>query len=217
MPAHQQVTCAAGWLSLVLAVVLLLVSDGCGRQRPSSGTASSIDTPALADVIDSRSGYIIDNAGIAPLGTVPVVAIEDSFGLVPGRGMVMIIRTVCEDESAQMLLALEMDGFVPVTDHTFRPADGRSAFWVFGTDAGMAVRRRTGQVEGVIHATEQSPSKVDLGLGRALQDAHGDITLAVTNIDAGSLKVDRVRKYASRFALPILTLDEMKKLMASPG
>jgi hypothetical protein len=60
---------------------------------------------------------------------------------------------------------------------------------------------------------KQSPSKINLGLNREIKDGVGDIEIAVANIAAAGFTVNAAKKVAARFQLPLISLEEMAKLM----
>lgn len=191
----------------VIAVAVALLA-GCGKQQPASEQAGTVSQSGAVDVMDSRNGYIIENARFATADETPVYALDGRLALVEGTSSVLVIRQTIEGNAGVTILALQFPKFAVGTAVDYAGDEVSARFHVIGTGA-AAVHTTGALVSGQLRFEKQSPSAVSLGLDRAVQQGEGEMEISVSGIDAGGLKVPASKKYAARYALPIITLAEL--------
>ena len=200
-------------MKAILALSLaMLVMSGCGQKQKADtqpGTAQS----AYTDVIDSNRGYIVEGARFAAEGETGSFSIGDKFRLSPGTSSVLILREKESDATPGYILALQFPSFAPNTAVEYGTDPSMSQYWVIGLANGQRSYIRTGLVSGSLRFIKQAPSKINLGLNREIKDGVGDIEVALSNIAAEGFKVLASKKVAARFQLPLISLEEMARLM----
>lgn len=196
---------------LALSLVMLVLA-GCGQQQKTEGQPGTAQS-AYTDVIDSNRGYIVEGARFAAEGEPATFSIGDKFRLAPGASSVLILREKESEATPGYILALQFPSFVPNSTVEYGADAAASQYWVIGLKDGKPSSLKTGLISGSLRFVKQAPSKINLGLNREIRDGVGDIEIAVANIAAPSFTVDAAKKVAARFQLPLLSLEEMAKLM----
>ncbi|MBL0175699.1 MAG: hypothetical protein IPP94_10610 [Ignavibacteria bacterium] len=194
-----------------LSLAALLIA-GCGKQQNAEtqpGTAQS----AYTDVIDSNRGYIIENAKFAAEGETAVFTIGDSFRLAAGTSSVLVLREKETEAAPGYILALQFPSFASNTSVEYGSDAATCQYWVVGLKDAKLSYVKTGLISGSLRFIKKAASTINLGLNRDIQDGVGDIEIALSNIAAPGVKVADSKKFAARFQLPLITLEEMAKIM----
>jgi hypothetical protein len=194
--------------TLAVFVVAIALFAGCGKQQPASEQAGTVSQSGAVDVMDSRNGYIIENARFASADDAVVHALDGRLALAEGTSSVLVIRQTIDGGAGVTLLALQFPNFAAGTAVDYTGDESTARFHVIGT--GDAAVHTTGAlVSGQLRFTRRAPSTVTLGLDRAVQQGEGEMEISVSGIDAGGLKVPASKKYAANYTLPIITLREL--------
>ncbi|MDT8323930.1 MAG: hypothetical protein RRA94_07470 [Bacteroidota bacterium] len=198
---------------LFLLLVIVLVAAGCGSREQKSEDQSGYATSGVsADIIGSDMGYIVENARFAPGDAEAAFSIKGMMKLVAGPGSVLIIRVPAGESGATQMLALAFPGFSAGTRVTYTPDDGSAGYWVFGVSDGNEIMTRTRNVEGTLRLVKKEDAQNDLGLNREVQNGIGEIEILVDGIDTGGLPLETEKKFAARFRLPLISLDELARI-----
>jgi hypothetical protein len=199
-----------------IGLLALLVCGGCGKQQQAEKLASGIQAPMYNEVIDNRNGYIVENARLPLSNETPDLVLDGKCGLKEGTAQVMVLRTASDDKSQRSVLALELPAFTDGSVYDFAPGGPKAQYWVISVENGTALASKCGSIEGRVRFIKSSASQIDLGLGREMLDAIGEIEISVSGITpAGTNSFDANRKYAARFQLPILTSAEFRRINKS--
>mgnify|MGYP000513047322 CR=1 FL=1 len=197
----------------ILFFVIVVMVAGCGSQEQKDEAQSGSATSGVsADIIGSDMGYIVDNARFAPEDADAAFSIKGMMKLASGPGTVLIVRTSAGEGNATQMLALALPGFAEGTRVDFTPEDGNAGYWVFGIHEGGEVMTRTGRIEGTLRLVKTEDAVNSFGLSRDVQNGVGEIEIVVSDIDNGGLPLEAEKKYAARFRLPIVTLDELARI-----
>jgi hypothetical protein len=170
----------------------------------SAGTVSG-------EVIGSDMGYIVENARISGDQSSAAYSIKNVLRISKGTSTVLLVRTQTEAGVTEFL-ALEFPRFADGTSIEYASGEMDAAFWIFGMKDKLEIMKQTGAVEGTLRLLKTSPSTANLGMQRKLTDGVGEMEVVVVGIDNEGLDVPNEKKYAARFTLPIITMDELAKL-----
>lgn len=202
----------------ILLLVIVLVA-GCGNsqkeqqntetQTEQSGTATG---SVSGEMMSADDGYIIENAGLAASGDEATVTIKETIRLKSAMSDVVVIRSTSPDGKSTEMLALEIRKFAEGTEVQFDPANATAAFWIFGMVDKKEVMARTGTVEGSVRLAKMKPAANSLGLNREVVDGTGDMEIVVSGIEPHGLNIPTQKKYAARYQLPMITLDEFARI-----
>ncbi len=196
-----------------ILVVLIALFSACSQEhRQAEEQAGTATTTVSGEVISGRMGYIVENARFAAEDEQAPFSIKGALELTAGDSQVIIIRTTSTEGGFTELLALQFPAFATGTQIEYAPGDDRSAFWVFGIDDDSDVMRRTGIIEGSVRFVKKETAEQSLGLSRSVVDGVGEIEIVVTGIDNSGISVQTEKKYAARFRLPMITLDELSRI-----
>jgi hypothetical protein len=196
-----------------LILILILLVAGCSKQEQNSEEQSgSATTTVSSDVIDSDMGYIVENARLVDDAANAEVSIKGMLKLATGPGDVLIIRTQSENGQFTELLALAFPGFAEGTRAEYTALEGEAGFWVFGITGKTEVMKATGVIEGSIRLVKKEAAENSLGLSRDMQNGVGEIEIVVSQIDNEGIPVQAEKKYAARFRLPLISLDELARI-----
>lgn len=196
---------------LILSIVLL--TAGCGsKEQKSEDQRGSATSGVSADIIGSDMGYIVEDATFADADAEAAFSIKGTMQLAPGPGSVLIIRSTSENGGTTQLLALAFPGFAEGTRIEYAPGDANGGYWIFGVSGETEVMKRTGRIAGSLRLVKKENAGNALGLNRDVQNGVGEIEVVVTGIESGGLPVEAEKKYAARFRLPIITLDELSRI-----
>lgn len=199
--------------SIILLLTFAFVLSACSKTEEKAGEeAGTATTTVSSEVIGGSMGYIVENARIANDSETAEFTIKGTLKLSSGTSQVMIIRTESENGGFTELLALQFPKFVPESKVEYLAGDGRGAFWVFGVSGDKEVMRNTGSVEGSIRFVKMEAAENSLGLSRDVENGVGEIEVLVTGIDNSGIPVQTEKKYAARFRLPMITLDELSRI-----
>ncbi|MFA6235557.1 MAG: hypothetical protein WC824_15415 [Bacteroidota bacterium] len=199
-----------GMLLLVLTLFVACTSKQQEKEAEQTGTASGT---VSGDVIGANYGYIVENAGIASGDDKIAFSIKGVVKLKEATSQVLIVRTQTADGNATEMLALEFPSFAEGTAMEFAAGNDKSAFWIFGMNADkQEVMRRTGTVEGTLRLVKIAAAETSMGLNREVKDGTGEMEIVVAGIDNAGLAVPREKKYAARYNLPMITLDELSRI-----
>lgn len=197
-------------LLLALSFLVACSSKQDDQNTQQTGTASGT---MAGEVIGADYGYIVENAGIATADDPVAFSIKGVVSLKKATSQVMIVRTQSTDGSATEMLVLEFPSFAEGTVMEFTAGGTNTAFWIFGlTPEKKEVMQKTGSVEGSLRLVKMAPAANSMGLNRDVQDGTGEMEIVVTGIENGGLKVPAEKKYAARYQLPIITLDELARI-----
>jgi hypothetical protein len=197
-------------MKAILPVLVLFMFAGCAK-KSSEEQAGTASRSAYSEVIDQNQGYVVEDARFAQDGDTAPLVMDGGLKLAKGTGSVVVIRGVGGD-GASTILALQIASFAPGSSVEYGGEAGSAQFWVAGTVGGSAVRKETGLVSGNIRMIKDEWSDLDLGLNRSIRRGVGDLEVVVANIDPAGLNLPREKKYAARFQLPIVTLDELVRI-----
>jgi len=200
---------------LLLAVVLF---TACGSKQESQiegqdgAMTGAAEGTMSGEIITAGTGYIISNAGIAGDGDKSAYSIKGVLSLKEAPGQVLVVRTQTDGGATEMLV-LEFPAFADGTALEYPGEQGEAAFWIFGINPGKEeVMTRTGDVRGSLRLLKTDVAENALGLSREVRDGIGEMEIVVTGIDARGLDVPGEKKYAARYRLPMLTLDEFARI-----
>lgn len=204
-------------MKYTLLLLAFALAVGCSSkqqdqsQQPEaqSGTASGT---VSGEVITADNGYIVQNAALAGEGDKVAFSIKGMVKLKEATSQVLIVRTQSGNGATEML-ALEYPSFAEGTAMDFVAGSGKSGFWVFGVTANkQEVMQRTGTIEGGLRLVKMKPAGNSMGLNREVLDGTGEIEILVKGIDNGGLAIPVEKKYAARYQLPMITLDEFARI-----
>ena len=202
----------------ILFFAIALVSGCATREQEQQNTDTQAEQGGTAtgsvsgEIMTADDGYIIENAGLAKDGDEATVSIKETIRLKSAMSDVVIIRSTSPDGKATEMLALEIRKFAEGTEVQFTATDGNAAFWIFGMVDKKEVMARTGSIEGSIRLAKMKPAENGMGLNRDVIDGTGDMEVVVSGIDASGLLVPSQKKYAARYQLPMITLDEFARI-----
>lgn len=193
---------------VVLLTILLVGLVGCGKQKAADDQAGTATQSAFTDVLDGKSGYIVEQAAFAEAGDQAEFSIGDQCKLKRGQSSILIINLPASEQTAGCVLALQFPAFSAGTTQDFNGDAVNARFWLKGTSTMEA----TGLVSGSIRCIKKGKSSLNLGLNRELLDGIGDIEMVVSKIVPGALKFPAEKKFAARFQLPMLAIGELAKI-----
>lgn len=202
----------------ILVFAIALVSGCATKEQDQRNTEPQAEQGGTAtgsvsgEIMTADDGYIIENAGLAGDGDEATMTIKETIRLKSATSDVMIIRSTSVDGTATEMLALEIRKFAEGTEVQFDPADAKAAFWIFGLADKNEIMARTGTIEGSVRLAKMKPAANAMGLNRSVIDGTGDMEIVVSGIDAGGLDVPSEKKYAARYQLPMITLDEFARI-----
>ncbi|NOY05978.1 MAG: hypothetical protein GXO82_05025 [Chlorobi bacterium] len=198
-------------LWVLLIPVLLFI--GCGKKEQQTGKEAGAATQTgYAEVIDQNQGYIIENARVF-VGEEPADAILDGVvKLVKAKSTVMVIRSSDEDNNVATILVLQFPAFAEGAAATYDGSEGPARFYVIGTGDNRGISTVSGVVSGELRFDKKESTELDLGLNRLVEAGTGSMEVVVSNIDSGGLSVPQEKKYAARYSLPIVTIDEIARI-----
>jgi hypothetical protein len=194
---------------LICALTLMVA---CSKKEQSEERVGTAMNSAYSEVIGSQSGYIIENAQLAGADETPIFSLEKTCNLIRGTGSVMIIHTKDEKSSANTILALQFPVFTDGTELAYAGEPGSGGFFVYGYMGNEWLGKETGLISGTLRMMKKEASDINLGLNRDVMNGTGEMEIVVSGIDPAQLNVPKEKKYAARFELPIITLDELMKI-----
>jgi hypothetical protein len=163
------------------------------------------------EVIGNDMGYIVEQARLGGDPSTAAFTIKNLVSISKGTNCVLIIRTETEGGATEWL-ALEFPAFAEGTRMDYAAGEENAGFWIFGIKGEQKVMKQTGSVEGMIRLVKKSPSSTTLGLNRELLEGVGEMEIVVKGIEPEGLDVYSDKKYAARFTLPMITLDELARI-----
>ncbi|MCB2205675.1 hypothetical protein KQI65_13100 [bacterium] len=198
----------------MLIIALLLLAAGCGKQEQKTNEEQSGNVTAgvSSEIISADMGYIVENARLTEGDEQAEYSVKGMMKLSSGPGSVMILRTQSTDGSFTEMLAIAMPAFAAGTVLDLTAGSPDAGFWIFGMKGDQDVMKETGMIEGSLTMLKTEPADDALGLSRDVMNAVGEIEVVVTGIDNEGLPVEAEKKYAARFRLPIITLDELARI-----
>ncbi|MBE0642951.1 MAG: hypothetical protein IH600_02630 [Bacteroidetes bacterium] len=198
---------------LPLLVLILLVACSSKQEDQNTQQTGTASGTMAGEVISADNGYIIENAGIAADNDAVAFSIKGVVKLKEATSQVMIVRTQSTDGNATEMLVLEFPSFAEGTALDYVAGSDKSTFWIFGLNADkQEIMRRTGAVEGNLRLVKLAPAQNSMGLNREVMDGTGEMEIVVSGIDNGGLAVPAEKKYAARYQLPIITLNELARI-----
>ncbi len=200
------------YVSLLLVLVFFVACSP--KQQDQKTEQSGTATGAMAgEVIGADYGYIIENAAIAAEGDEVAFSIKGAVKLKKATSQVMIVRTQSTDGNTTEMLLLEFPSFAEGTTLDYANGNDKSSFWIFGmTEDKTEVMSRTGMIEGSLRLVKTAPAEISMGLSREVLDGTGEMEIVVTGIDNEGLAVPAEKKFAARYNLPIISLDELARI-----
>ena len=195
----------------ILFLFVALISACSQEHKQGEEQAGTATTSVSGEVISGSMGYIVEGARLTDEGQ-STLSIKGALGMAPGDSQVLIIRTESAEGGFTELLALQFPAFATGSRIEYAPGDDRSGFWVLGVDGDTDVMRRTGMIEGAVRFVKKDEAENSLGLNRTVSNGIGEIEIVVTGIDNSDIPVQAEKKYAARFRLPIITLDELSRI-----
>lgn len=196
----------------ILFLFVALISACSQENKQGEEQAGTATTSVSGEVISGNMGYIVENARFTGTDEQETFSIKGALELSPGDSQVLIIRTESAEGGFTELLALQFPSFAAGSRIEYTPGDDRSHFWVFGVDGDEDVMRRTGTIEGTVRFVKKEEADNSLGLSRKVINGVGEIEIVVTGIDNSGITVQAEKKYAARFRLPMITLDELSRI-----
>lgn len=201
----------------LLAALAFFTACGSKQEEQTEGQDGAMTGAAegtlSGEIITAGTGYIISNAGIAEEGEDAAYSIKGAMRLKEAPTQVLVVRTQSADGAATEMLALEFPSFADGTALEYPGEAGRAAFWLFGINgAKEEIMQRTGDVKGSLRLLKTDAAQSALGLSRDVTDGIGEMEIVVTGIDARGLGVPSEKKYAARYRLPLITLDEFARI-----
>lgn len=193
-----------------LSMTILLLA-GCAKREQSDAQAGATQS-AYTDVIGSNRGYIVENAQFAAADDKALFTIGDKFALAAGSSSVLILREQESESRPGYILALQFPTFAPGTSKDYGTDPQAAQFWLLGTADKVSIVAQTGTVSGSVRFIKKAQSTIDLGLNREITDGVGDIEVVAAGISVEKLKFDTSKKFAARFQLPIITIEELAKI-----
>jgi hypothetical protein len=201
------------FLLLAFAIVVGCSSKNQEQSQQTEAQSGTASGTVSGEVITADNGYIVQNAALAGEGDKVAFSIKGVVNLKEATSQVLIVRTQNGDGNATEMLALEFPSFAEGTVMDFAAGSGKSGFWVFGMNANKQdVMQRTGAIEGGLRLVKMKPAGNSMGLNREVLDGTGEIEIVVTGIDNGGLAIPVEKKYAARYQLPMITLDEFARI-----
>ncbi|MFZ1730191.1 MAG: hypothetical protein WBQ23_15265 [Bacteroidota bacterium] len=198
---------------MLLLVLTLFVACSSKKQEQNAEQTGAASGTMAGEVIGADYGYIVENAGIASENDKVAFSIKGIVNLKEATSQVLIVRTQSADGSATEMLALEFPSFAEGTALEFASGNDKSAFWIFGRTADKVdVMSRTGMIEGSLRLVKIKPAEISMGLSREVKDGTGEMEIVVTGIENGGLDIPVEKKYAARYNLPMITLDELARI-----
>lgn len=202
--------------TLLLLAVLMFAACGSKQESQIEGQDGAMTGAAegtmSGEIITAGTGYIITDAGIADEGDPAAFSIKGVLRLKAAPTQVLVVRTQTDGGATEML-ALEFPAFADGTALAYPGDQGDAAFWLFGITPGKEeVMTSTGDVRGSLRLLKTDAAENALGLTREVVDGIGEMEIVVTGIDARGLDVPGEKKYAARYRLPMLTLDEFARI-----
>jgi len=194
---------------LLFSALILITSCSPKEEKAAEQQIGTVATGISNEVIDSELGYIVQNAVLTDDVTKANYNIKGLVNLQSGMGSVLIVRTTTEDGNGTEILALQLRAFTGGTRMEFLPDDGKAGFWLFGVKDGRKIMKKTGTVEGLVRMIKKGPSTMTMGLDRELMNGVGEMEIIVKDIESEGLTVPVEKKYAARYALPLITLEEL--------
>ncbi|PLX24844.1 MAG: hypothetical protein C0600_12565 [Ignavibacteria bacterium] len=192
---------------------LSLVMISCSSQEKNTDDQAGSATETISsEVIGSDMGYIVENAALVTAEGDATFSIKGALKLRPGNSQVMIIRTQSENGGFTELLALEFPAFAEGTRMDYENGNDKSNFWIFGLAGETDIIRQTGSIEGSIRLLKTEDATNTLGLNREVSNGVGEMEIVVMDIDNSDVPVEVEKKYAARFRLPMITLDELARI-----
>ncbi len=197
----------------LLFVLALFTACSPRQQEQQAEPAGTAGGSVATELIGADNGYIVEHAAIASGSEEPTFSIKGAVGLKEAASDVMIIRTQGLEGKATEMLVLQFPAFAEGTVVNYTSGSPVSAFWIFGTAAGKKeVMKRTGAIEGTLRLVKQHPATNNMGLNRELFFGSGEMEIVVTGIENDGLDVPVEKKYAARYRLPMITLDEFARI-----
>lgn len=195
----------------ILALVLIV---GCAKQdQKTDSQAGTATQSSYTEVIGSNKGYIIENAKIvSDKNEQPAFTLNGALKLGNAKSSVLVIRGSNGDNSASTILALQFPAFAQGTTSEFDGSPETCHFVLYGIQDGKTVVQETGLVSGKVRFLDTRPSDLNLGLNRALMEGTGDMEILVSNIQPGTFHFEPSKKFAARYSLPIVKLEEIMRL-----
>lgn len=198
------------YAAIVLMTVLMI---SCSSQEKKADEQAGSATETISgDVIGSDMGYIVENASLATADDEATFSIKGGLKMRPGTSQVLVVRTESASGGFTELLALEFPAFAEGTRMDYAGGNDKSNFWIFGVSDGQDIIRQTGTIDGSIRLVKTESSNNTLGLNRDVQLGVGEIEVVVTGIDNTDVPIEVEKKYAARFRLPMITLDELARI-----
>ena len=196
-----------------IILLLLVLVAGCAKQeQQGDGQTGSASSSVSADIIGSDMGYIVENAQLVGKDAVAAFSIKGQMKLAAGPGNVLIVRTQSADGNFTEMLALGFPAFAEGTRVDFQPGGSDAGYWIFGVTEEAEIMKQTGTIEGSIRLVKKESAENALGLNRDVQNGVGEIEVVVTAIENRDLPVEAEKKFAARFRLPLITLDELARI-----
>lgn len=196
-------------------MLLLVLFTACTpkQQEQKAEPAGTAGGSISSELIGADNGYIVEHAAIASGNEEPTFSIKGAVGLKEAPSNVMIIRTQGLEGKATEMLVLQFQSFAEGTVVNYTSGSPVSAFWIFGTTPSKKeVMKRTGAIEGTVRLVKQQLAENSMGLNRQLQFGSGEMEIVVTGIESEGLDVPSEKKYAARYRLPMITLDEFARI-----
>ena len=196
---------------LIAVSFFALLLGGCAKQQKAEDQAGAAQS-AYSDVLGSDRGYIVENAKFAVAGDESLFSIGNNFRLSAGASSVLILREKETEGRPGYILALQFPAFAAGTTKDYAGDVESAQYWAIGYVDGKSVVSQTGLISGSLRFVKTNPSNIDLGLNRDIMDGVGDIEIVVANIMAEGMKLEEVKKFAARFQLPMISLQEFAKI-----
>lgn len=198
----------------MMLLLLFALLSGCNQKEKQSDEYSfdsglSID----GEMLGADDGYIIENAGIADEGDPAAVTVEDLLPLHSATTNVLVVRTESRDGTSIQFLALEFPALDEGSVMEYQAGGRQATFRLFGhIDDETEIRNITGSIEGTMRILRLRRLEQSMGLNREIIGATGDMEIVVSDIENQGLDVPKEKKYATRYRLPIITLDEFARI-----
>lgn len=193
----------------VLAIALLFIA-ACSKQEQESEKVGTAMSSSFNEVIGPENGYIIENAALASDDEQPVFAIANVCKLVHATTSVLVVHS--KDGGTGTILALQVPSFAPGSEINYDGDPGSGTFFVYGSMGTDVLEQETGVVSGMLRLQRTETSEINLGLNREVKKGLGEMEIVVSNIERGQLNIPTEKKYAARYELPVITLDELVKI-----
>ena len=205
-------------MKYAVLILALFLTVGCGRTEQNgndsqSGADEQTGSSAAmvsADVIGSDMGYIVENARIVSDDAPAAYSIKGKVKLAEGTGQVLIVRT--QTGGFTELLAVGFPEFVTGARFDVTAGTPDAGYWIFGINGEEEILRQTGMVEGTLRFVKRESAEDALGLSRDVENGVGEIEVVVTGIDNSGTAVEAEKKYAARYRLPFISIDELARI-----